>query len=508
MEHTVISYLRDTVNQYAGKVVCTDDNTSLSYQELWDESHVVAGNLLSSIHSRKPIPILMKKSCDVLSIMFGVIKAGCCYVIIDPLLPAERINSILNVLEAECVVVGEQRIVASIPEHISILHPENLYNSITDEQKVRVEYTINSICDTDPLYIMFTSGSTGVPKGVVVNHRSVMDFIGCFVEKFHITSEDVIGNQAPWDFDVSVKDIYSTIKVGATMQIIAKKYFSLPLQLAELLENKKVTTLIWAVSALCILSSKNVFEHVKPTEIRKVIFSGEVMPVSQYNIWRKQYPEAMFVNVYGPTEITCNCTYYILEREYGENEVLPIGKAFPNERVFLLDENDGLIKEEMTNIKGELCVSGTAVTMGYYNAQEETDKHFVQNPLNKVYREIIYRTGDLAYYNEDGQLCFVGRKDFQIKHMGHRIELSEIERAIHAISGIKRCCCVYHEGEIVAFIVGENFKEVSKELRKRLPAYMIPAKLISVSEFSLNKNGKIDRKELIALLSRRNNDDE
>lgn len=506
MKHTVISYLYDTVKRYAEKVVCTDENTSLSYQELWDKSDVVAGNLLSDSCSRKPIPVLMKKSCDVLSVMFGIIKAGCCYVIIDPLLPTERINSILNVLEAERVVVGEQRNTASIPEHISVLQLENLYSSITNEQKAQVEYTIDSICDTDPLYIMFTSGSTGVPKGVVVNHRSVMDFIGYFVEKFQITSEDVIGNQAPWDFDVSVKDIYSTIKSGATMQIIAKKYFSLPLQLAELLENKQVTILIWAVSALCILSSRNIFEYVKPTKIRKVIFSGEVMPVSQYNIWREQYPEAMFVNVYGPTEITCNCTYHILDREYGEDEVLPIGKPFPNERVLLLDENDRLIKEEMTNVRGEICVSGTAVTMGYYNAPEETGKHFVQNPLNKAYREIIYRTGDLAYYNEEKQLCFLGRKDFQIKHLGHRIELSEIERALHAIPGIRRSCCIYHEEEIVAFIEGNNSKEVGKELRKHLPAYMIPTKMIRVSEFSLNKNGKIDRTELIELLGRNNHD--
>ena len=152
------------------------------------------------------------------------------------------------------------------------------------------------------------------------------------------------------------------------------------------------------------------------------------MPVKHLNIWKKYLPEAMYVNVYGPTEITCNCTYHIIDREYEPGENLPIGKPFPNEKVFLLDEEDREVTKP--GEKGEICVSGTALSLGYYNNPEQTAKAFVQNPLNQSYLEPIYRTGDLAYYGEDGNLYFASRKDFQIKHMGHRIELGEIETAL------------------------------------------------------------------------------
>ncbi|MBQ8799829.1 MAG: amino acid adenylation domain-containing protein [Lachnospiraceae bacterium] len=503
MDRTVVSYFKNTAERYGSKMACADDVSSMSYKELWEESHIISGNLLKYFEVRKPIPVLMKKSCRTLSVMWGIIKAGCCYVIIDPMLPKERICAILNTLQADYIVTEESFVVEGLPKGIKVIHQERLRDAITETQKNQVENRIRDICDIDPLYIMFTSGSTGVPKGVVVNHRSVIDFIECFVENFHITEKDVIGNQAPWDFDVSVKDIFSAVKTGATVQIIAKKYFSFPIQLAELLEERKVTTLIWAVSALCILSSKNVFSHIRPKCIEKIIFSGEVMPVNQYNIWRRQYPEALFVNVYGPTEITCNCTYCVLKGEYMEGEVLPIGKAFSNERVFLLDEQDCLIEKKKTNVKGEICVSGTAVSMGYYNATEETERHFVQNPLNKMYREIIYRTGDIGYYNKDGELCFLARKDFQIKYMGHRIELGEIERAFYKVSGIRQICCIYHKSEIFAFVVGDtDTKKITREIRKILPQYMLPSHVINMNELPLNNNGKIDRKGLVVYLER------
>lgn len=508
MERTVIRYLRDSMQKYAEKTVCAEDAVCLSYQELWDSSHTIAGNLLSRIEPRNPVPVLMKKGCDALAVMWGIIKSGGCYVMLDPMLPAERIATILKTLDAGIAVVADERTAKKLPPHIQAIRQECLKERITDEVGKQVEDRMEAICDIDPLYIMFTSGSTGRPKGVVVNHRSVVDFIDFFVEKFGITSGDVIGNQAPWDFDVSVKDIYSAIKTGAVIQVIARKYFSLPVQLAGLLKEKQVTTLIWAVSALCILSSGNILEKVKPLKIRKVIFSGEVMPVAQYNNWKRQYPDAMFVNVYGPTEITCNCTYCILNREYGEEEVLPIGRAFPNERVFLLDGQDSLVDDTMQNVTGEICVSGTAVSAGYYNAPEETEKHFVQNPLNKKYREVIYRTGDLAYYNAEGELCFLSRKDFQIKHMGHRIELSEIERTLCSVSGISQSCCIYQNKEIVAFAVGTAEPgKVAVELRKKLPQYMIPAEIRMLEELPLNKNGKVDRTALSSYLQAGGYDD-
>ncbi len=232
-------------------------------------------------------------------------------------------------------------------------------------------------------------GQQEFPKGVVVGHRSVLDFIDCFYRAFDITDKDVMGNQAPWDFDVSVKDIYSGLKTGATVPIIPKQLFSFPMKLIDYLIEREVTTLVWAVSALCIISTLNGFEYKVPDKIKKILFSGEAMPVKHLNIWRKYLPDVMYVNIYGPTEITCNCTYYIVDREFQPGDVLPMGKAFPNEKVFLLDEEDKLITEKNKN--GELCVTGSALALGYYKNREQTAKVFVQNPLNDRYLEPMYK---------------------------------------------------------------------------------------------------------------------
>ena len=505
MDKTVLSYLKNTVKQYPDKLCCIDDNEKITYRELDDLSNVVAYNLSSHVTRSTPIPLIMKKSCKALILMWGIIKAGCCYVVIDGNQPNVRIESILNTLSAS-LVICENDITKKVPsfngrmfkyEELTTLD-ENLSKKFTSDEFGDNKLLIGSdIIDTDPLYVMFTSGSKGTPKGVLVSHRNVVDFIDVFTELFDFNSDDIVGNQAPWDFDVSVKDIFSAIKVGATLRLIPKKYFSLPMDLAKLLDEDKVTTLTWAVSALVILSSRGILEQYTPKYIKKVIFSGEVMPAKQYNIWRNCYPEAKFINIYGPTEITCNCTYYEVIGLYGEDDVIPMGKAIPNERVFLLDDDDKLITEEMISVPGEVCVSGTAVTMGYFNNPEETAKRFVQNPLNKLFEEKIYRTGDLAYYTETGDLCFSSRKDFQIKHMGHRIELSEIERCINSFEGIHMSCCLYENEEISAFIEGaSDEKALVMHMRKTLPVFMIPSRFIFVDSMPFNNNGKIDRKAL------------
>ena len=222
------------------------------------------------------------------------------------------------------------------------------------------------------------------------------------------------------------------------------------------------------------------------------------MPIKHLNEWKKYLPDALYANVYGPTEITCNCTYYIVDREFQPGESLPIGQPFPNEKVFLLDEENQLVRE--AGKKGEICVSGTALSLGYYRNPEQTEKVFVQNPLNEKYLEPIYRTGDLAYYGHDGYLYFASRKDFQIKHMGHRIELGEIELAMELAEGIRRACCAYDESEnkIVAFYEGEAEKQqIVRALGKKLPAYMIPNVWVKLDRLPITKNGKIDRKKML-----------
>ena len=220
------------------------------------------------------------------------------------------------------------------------------------------------------------------------------------------------------------------------------------------------------------------------------------MPVKMLNIWRQYLPDAMYVNLYGPTEITCNCMYYIVDREFDNTEKLPLGKAFENERILVLNEDNKKIK---VGEKGEICVAGTCVGLGYYNNFERTAMAFVQNPLNTSYPEIIYRTGDMAELKEDGNYYFAARKDFQIKHMGHRIELEEIETHLQAIDGVHRACCMFDEvkNKIVACYQGTLEKnDIIASLKDNLPKYMIPSIYYKLDAMPLTKNGKVDRNKL------------
>ena len=334
----------------------------------------------------------------------------------------------------------------------------------------------------------------------------MLDFIDCFTETFGITESDVIANQAPFDFDVSVKDIYSAMCTGATLVVVPRRLFSAPVELIDFLCAHRITTMIWAVSALCLITTFHALDYKTPDTIRKILFSGEVMPLKALKNFQSHLPEVTYVNLYGPTEITCNCTYHILDKERDYSAGIPIGKAFPNEDVFLLDGEDRRITAPET--VGELCVRGTALALGYYGAPEQNAVHFVPNPLNPHYPEIIYRTGDLARYDANGDLVFSGRKDFQIKYMGHRIELEEIEREMAAIDGVERCCCIFDEkkSRLKGFYIGSVEKDaLHAEMKEKLPAFMVPGILRRVEDMPLTKNGKIDRKKLAELVGGKTN---
>ena len=495
---TVLGWLENSAQKYKSKIAVICENDFITYEDLNNFSKIVGSFYSEKNYFNKPIIIFMDKGIDTLISFFGVVYAGCFYSLVNPDHPEFRIKQIKETLQAEYVITDDihEELAKKYFSDLNIMNIKDLKKGKINE-KALVKARESHI-DYDPLYVNFTSGSTGVPKGVVISHRSVIDFIDKFTDIFNFTENDIIGNQAPFDFDVSVKDIYPAIKMAATLVIIPKKYFSSPAKLLDYICENKITTMTWAVSALCLITTFHGLDYKVPETVNKIIFSGEVMPMKHLNMWMEKLPNTMFVNIYGPTEITCNCTYHIIDRNRKYENKIPIGKAFPNERVFLLDENGNEIKD--TNLHGEICVSGTALGLGYYNNKQQTDDHFTKNPLIDSYFELIYRTGDLGYYDENNDIIFNGRKDFQIKYQGHRIELEEIDKAIMDVPEIMRACTIFEEekSKLYGFYVGNiDKKDLHSKLKEKVPAYMIPTKLIQMDEFPMTKNGKIDRKKLM-----------
>lgn len=492
----VLEYLEKSTKAYLQKIAVIENDRTLTYEELSNLSKIVASSIIELSLPRKPIGIFMEKGINSLVSFFASLYSGCFYSLINPDLPDSRINSIYESLNPSVIITTQDlKDKASILfKKTKILVFEDILNKEINENEINMR--LSKQIDTDPVYCNFTSGSTGNPKGVIVSSRSIIDFIDEFTSLFNINKSDVIANQAPFDFDVSVKDIYSSIKVGATLLIVPKPLFSNPSKLLDYLVENKATTLIWAVSALCLITTFHGLDYKVPERVNKVIFSGEVMPKKHLDIWMQHLKKAKFINVYGPTEITCNCTYHIIDRKR-EYEEIPIGVPFKNERVFLLDSNN----EEITNdgVVGEICVTGSCLSLGYINNEIENERHFEQNPLNRNYRELIYRTGDLAKIINN-ELYFQGRKDFQIKYMGHRIELEEIDNAINKLDGVIRSITIFSEekNRLYSFYIGSLDEVTIREsLKSVLPSYMISSKYIKIDEFPLTKNGKVDRAYLM-----------
>ena len=502
MKFTILDYLEETAERFPDKLAFADVSASITWSALVEKAKERAAVLSRYFEPGQAVPVMIEKSVKTLEYFFGALYAGCFYSYFDATFPDSRLNSMIETL-------GVRRIVADsrFEKKFSALNAEPLFfGKLEDENtppRCYDDARRRSIIDTDAAYANFTSGSTGTPKAVAVSHRSVIDFISCFTEIFGIRAEDNIANQAPFDFDVSVKDIFSGVFTGASVHLVPKMFFSFPTKLLDYLEEREITVLIWAVSALCIVSTLNGFDYKVPAKLRMVMFSGEVMPVKQLAVWKRFVPAAEYINLYGPTEITCNCTYFRIPKDAdieGYARGIPMGIPFPNERILLLDESDRPVTKP--GVEGEVCVSGTCVALGYYNS-ERTAEVFVQNPLNKAFFERIYRTGDLAVLGEDGNYYYIGRKDTQIKHMGHRIELGEIENAIARHDGISRACCVFADNRITAFYAGEerDKKDIVTLLKVSLPAYMVPSDFIRLAEFPLTKNGKIDRRALLEKLN-------
>lgn len=496
MRKNVLQYLENTVTTHPDKVAYMDPDTSYTFAQTYNLSRVAASKLLSQGFTKEPVVVFMKKCPEQILAFYSAVYAGCFYVPIDEEMPKMRIQRINENLQPRIMICDETTIDKTDDLGFSgtkILWSEACSGTADEDAlaKVRASQT-----DIDPVYIMYTSGSTGIPKGVAVCHRSLIDYMESFCEVMRFDDSTIFGNQTPLYFDASLKDVYPTIKCACTTIIIPKQLFMFPVKLVEFLNEYKINTVCWVVTALVMISAFKVLDKQVPASLKLIGFGGEVFPVKQYNLWKKALPDARFINLYGPTEGTGVVLWHEADKIYEDDEKIPLGQAFDNVDILLLDENDKRADE------GEICIRGTAVSLGYYNDLSRTSEAFVQNPLNSRYPEIIYRTGDIARYNSDGVLEFVSRKDFQIKHMGHRVELGEIEANVNAQAGVISSCAVYikEKDRIELYYEGScDSKDLGNALKASLPRYMVPTKITKLDKMPLSNNGKIDRKYLTSL---------
>ena len=500
----ILQYLEQTAPRLPDKLAFSDGEQGLTYGELWNISRAVGSAICVRGLKREPVVILMEKSAMEIAVFLGVIYAGCHYVPMDAEMPKLRMQKIIETLRPRLLICSAktEKAARELPFDGEIALAEMLAESPL--QTDALDAVRRAQIDTDPIYVVFTSGSTGVPKGVAACHRSVIDYTESLCEALPFGEETVFGNQTPLYFDAPLKEIMPTLKYGATTYFIPKKHFMFPLKLAEYLNTYRINTVCWVVSALTMISSFGVLEKCLPRYLHTVAFGSEVFPIRQFNLWRQALPQARFFNLYGPTEATGMSCYYEATRLFDDQETIPVGRPFRNTGLLLVTEEG---REAAPGERGEIFLRGTCVTLGYYRNPEKTAEAFVQNPLNDAYPETVYRTGDLGYLNEAGELMFVGRRDHQIKHMGHRIELGEIEAAAATDPAVRRACCLYDEDakKIAIFYTGDIIPSVlTATLKSLLPRYMLPAIVRQLESMPLTANGKLDRQTLRTMLRESN----
>ncbi len=484
MTRNVLEWLEDAARRAPEAMAFEDGTTGMTYCQLLTRAQEIGSFLLAHVRAQQGVLLLMDKGPDCVAAMLGAAYAGDFYTPLDPAMPLQRMGLIANVLQPACVVCSEKYREAA--RHLAGERPvfaaEDIPHAI---DCLALKEQRRQHIDTDLLYVLFTSGSTGVPKGVAITHRSVADFVFWACDALDIGPDDRLGNQAPLYFDNSVLDIYCAIRMGACVHFIPRKYFTFPHKMTAYLQEQRITAIFWVPSALIGVAASGALEQCAPDTLRCVWFCGETMPCKTLNAWKRALPQARFVNMYGPTEITDVCTFFPVERDFADEDVLPIGFPCANSRI-ILDE-------------GEICVTGTCLSPGYYNAPEQTARAFVPNPYRQGVTEIMYRTGDLGAYNDRGELMFLGRRDGQIKRQGYRIELSEIECALCAHPQVAAGCVLYDAAaeKILAVYAGEaEEKALRAHLKERIPKYMLPDAFIVREQLPLTGNGKIDRIQL------------
>ena len=495
-------YFSHSAGLFPDKIAVTCGSESTTYRELDQFSNAFARELQKYGVTRGAyVPFFMAKSVRSMQALLAILKADCAYVPLDFGSPRDRLQSILDSTAASLVIVDDES--APVLDALGIEVPTLNISSFEPRETEPLE--CRNI-DIDVAYVLFTSGSTGTPKGVMIPHRAIIDYIDWCVEAFSISDRDNVSNHAPLYFDNSTFDIYTAFASGATLHLVPEIMNQGVPRLVKWIREHQISVFFCVPSVLTLLAMSRRVKADSFPELREVVFAGEVVQVDTLANWMELFPDKRFTNMYGPTEITVDCSY---QRVLSAPDApVPIGIPRRNMELFVRTEEGNLLQDP--GAEGELLVRGTSVAYGYLGDKERTDGAFIQNPLHDDYPDRLYCTGDLVRINDAGEYMFVGRADSQIKYLGHRIELGEIQARLVSMEAVAEGVVVFNQGEsiadqaigaLVSVTGGVSSEDVRNWLIEKLPAYMVPSKVMLWGEaFPRTPNGKYDHKAILAML--------
>jgi len=494
---------------------------SLTYEELDRLSNQIAQQLRADgVCAGDRVGLFLNKSVHSVAALFGIQKAGAAYVPIDPHNPAQRAMYILQNCAVTGLVTSSEKLRSFPPEFLkggairSVLTSDEAGSlaEISDlplksfAQLKAEQPSANPavpITDDNLAYILYTSGSTGKPKGVMISHLNSLTFVNWCYDEFGVQKTDRVSSHAPFHFDLSVFDLFCTIKAGATVYLVPSEVQTFPRELARWIADRGITIWYSVPSALIQLVESGQLEKYDYGKLRTVLFAGEVFPIKYLRELVRRIPHPAYYNLYGPTE-TNVCTYYKVKPSdlaANRTEPVPIGVACANTEVFALDHE---MKPVGIGQEGELYVRSSTVMKGYWGRPDATAQVVIANALNPQYAQTLYRTGDIVEQQPNGDYLYIGRRDKMIKSRGYRIELGEIEEVLYSHPDIRQAAVVTIPDEhigarIIAYVVcanGTTRQQLEKHCMDRLPRYMTPERFELRPELPATSTGKIDRTSL------------